>query len=343
MQGCLGSLFPMSRRANHTVIGLFVIGGLILAVGTLIFFGSFKFFSAYEEFICYFDEPVSGLDIGSPVKFRGVKIGSVKEIFLRFNQGDQIDHIPVVIQLDLAFLNSSLGVDVDIRDNDTFSKIISLGYRAKLVTESFITGLRYIEIDIVLDAEQPKLVQDKVIYKEIPTVPSLNAQLGQNVEEVFVRLGALDIPMINDELIRVLKNVREGLEEVDFGGVSELIKEASHSTSNFLESPELRETITAIRETVNEFQLLATKLNSRFDTVLAEAGETNEELQRMLKQVGDTTSKAEYLFSSESSFRYRIEDALAEVTEAAEAIRILVNYLERNPNSLLRGKSPKEN
>lgn len=312
-------------------------------MGTTIFFGSFKFFSDHEEFICYFDEPVSGLDIGSPVKFRGVKIGSVKEIFLRFNQEAQSEHIPVVIQLDLSVLNSSLGLDVDIRDDETFSKIIDLGYRAKLVTESFITGLRYIEIDVLLEGGQPKLVQKRVVYKEIPTVPSLNAQLGQSVEEVFVRLGALDIPMINDELIRVLKNAREGLEEVDFRGVSELIKEAGHSTSSFLESPELREAITAIRETVDEFRLLAIKLNSRFDTVLAEAGETNEELQRMLKQVGDATSKAEYMFSSESSFRYRIEDALVEVAEAAEAIRILVEYLERNPNSLLRGKSPVEN
>ena len=333
----------MTRRANYTVIGLFVVGGFILAVGTIIFFGSFRFLSDTEEFICYFDEPVSGLDVGSPVKFRGVGIGSVKKIFIRYNQGDDTDHIPVVIQLDLTLLNSSLGVDVDIRDEETFFEIIDLGYRAKLVTESFITGLKYIEIDMEVEAGRPSLVQEKVIYKEIPTVPSLTAQLGQSVEEVYVRLGALDIPTINDELIGALKNAREGLEEVDFGGVSESIKGAGYSASNLLDSPELRETIAAIREAVNEFRALAAKLNSRTDTVLAEAGETNEELQRMLKRVGDATAQVEHLLSSESSFRYRIEDTLAESKEAAKAIRMLVKYLERNPKSLLTGKSLPEN
>ncbi len=333
----------MSRKANYTVIGLFVVGGFILAVGTIIFLGSFKFLSELEEFICYFDEPVSGLDIGSPVKFRGVGIGSVKEIFIRYNQGDETDHIPVLIQLDLTLLNSSLGVDVDIRDEETFFEIIDLDYRAQLVTESFITGLKYIEIDIDVEADRPNLVQEKVIYKEIPTVPSLTAQLGQSMEEVFVRLGALDIPSINDELVGVLRRAREGLEEVDFGGISESVIGAGNSASELLDSPEVRETIAAIEDAVIEIRELAAKINSRIDTVLAEAGETNEELQRMLKRVGAATAQVEYLLSSESSFRFRIEDTLAELAEAAGSIRLLVEYLERNPKSLLTGKSPPEN
>ena len=327
----------MSKQASTTIIGVFVLGAIVLGIATVVFFGSFNF-GETGDFIVYFDEPVSGLGIGSPVKFRGVPIGKVVSIFIRYNQGEETDHIPVVIELDLTLLNSSLGVDVDIRDEETFIQIVNLGYRAQLVTESLITGLKYIEIDIEGDAGRPTFIQEKVIYKEFPTRPSLTAALGQTVEEVLFRLGSIDIQGINDELIGVLSRAREGLEEVDFAGINASIIRATDSVTELLGSEKIQKAIDTFDDTLEEYRKLAVKINSKVDPVLAEAEATNEELQTTLRQVADATEQIEFILSSESSFRYEMETALGELKEAAEAIRLLVEYIERNPRSLLTGR-----
>ena len=70
----------MSKRANPAMVGGFVLGGLALAVAGILFFGGGSFFSQTQRFVVYFDGSVNGLQVGSPVKFAGVEIGSVQRI-----------------------------------------------------------------------------------------------------------------------------------------------------------------------------------------------------------------------------------------------------------------------
>ena len=78
----------MSKPASKTLIGVFVLGALALAVIALVIFGSGKFFERRITYVMYFDGSVKGLNIGSPVVFRGVKIGSVKDIELKADVKD---------------------------------------------------------------------------------------------------------------------------------------------------------------------------------------------------------------------------------------------------------------
>jgi len=70
----------MSEKANYFKIGLFFLSGTILAVIALIILGEGTFFQKKVLLETYFKESVQGLDIGSPVKFRGVLIGNVEKI-----------------------------------------------------------------------------------------------------------------------------------------------------------------------------------------------------------------------------------------------------------------------
>ena len=329
----------MSKTASPLAVGIFVLGAGVLVVAGLIFFGSYKFFSQSLDVVCYFDEPVSGLDVGSPVKFRGVPVGTVKKIYIRFNQGDETDHIPVIIELDVTLLNSSLGVDIRIQDEETFAAIVNAGYRAQLVTTSFITGLRDIEIDIHEDAGFPRFFQVEKIYKELPTISSLTAALGQSLDEMLAQLANVDVQAINDNLIGVLKRAREGLDEMNFRRLNDSIAEAAEFARDLLQSPKVQEAMDNINSTLIEYEGLTQDIRGKIDPVLAKAKETNEQLQSTLQSVREVSAKVDLMLAPESTFRYQLDRSLLELEETLEAVRLLVESLERSPRSLLTGKA----
>ena len=75
----------MIRKVNKTVIGIFVVGALVLLMIAIVVFGSGELFKRTNKFILYFDGSVKGLSIGAPVTFRGVNIGTVKDISLIYD------------------------------------------------------------------------------------------------------------------------------------------------------------------------------------------------------------------------------------------------------------------
>ena len=90
----------MSKQANKTVIGVFVVVAIALVVLAVLILGSGKFFKQTLKAVCYFEGSVGGLNIGAPVVFRGVKIGSVTDVILRVDSTKLIFTIPVYIEIE---------------------------------------------------------------------------------------------------------------------------------------------------------------------------------------------------------------------------------------------------
>ena len=72
----------MSKKVSKTAIGAFVLGAIVLLVAGVLVLGAGKFFTKEHVYVTYFDGSVKGLNVGSPVMFRGVKVGEVKDITL---------------------------------------------------------------------------------------------------------------------------------------------------------------------------------------------------------------------------------------------------------------------
>ena len=89
----------MSKKANPTSIGIFIFIGLLLGVCGLLLFTSSKLFTPTAKFIIYFDNSLSGLNEGAPVKYRGVTIGSVSRVMIHYNQATNDSAMPVIIEL----------------------------------------------------------------------------------------------------------------------------------------------------------------------------------------------------------------------------------------------------
>ena len=70
----------MSRAANPSVIGAFVVGAVVLSVAAVVLFGSGRLFEKRNTFVLHFDHSVQGLEVGSPVIFQGGEIGTVTTV-----------------------------------------------------------------------------------------------------------------------------------------------------------------------------------------------------------------------------------------------------------------------
>ena len=106
----------MNKKISPTLIGAFVVGAVALIVIAILVFGSGRLFRQSRDFVLYFDNSVNGLRVGAPVKFKGVEVGSVKDIRLQLEQGKLINKIPVIIEIDLGKLTSR-GSSRDIAEN----------------------------------------------------------------------------------------------------------------------------------------------------------------------------------------------------------------------------------
>jgi paraquat-inducible protein B len=332
----------MSIKSNPTVIGIFVLGAMAVAVAGIILVGSVKMFSENEEYIIYFDESVSGLDIGSQVKFRGVPMGQVKDIYIRYNQIELSAHIPVLIEIEVSRLANKLGITVDITDDEEFFAQVSDGLRAQLVMESFITGLYYIDLSFIENAPPPDFIQEKIIYKEIPSVKSPFAEIGQSATEIIARLSTIDIEKINNKLVSLLESANDAIDDVNFKNISDSLIDATESIAELVNSENVQAVLGNLKSALAEIRKLSVKIEENIDPVLAGANGTNQEVQKTLISLRNTADRIEEALTPESSIRYEVERALSEMSAAAQSIQQLSDYLERNPRSLLTGKKMSE-
>ena len=138
----------MNKKISPTLIGAFVVGAVALLVIAVIAFGSGRLFRETKEFVLYFDGTVNGLHVGAPVKFKGVEIGSVKDILLQLDGDSEVNKIPVIIEIDLKKLTARGASGVLVEKQEAFQKaIVEQSLRAQLQTESMVTGVLYVGFD----------------------------------------------------------------------------------------------------------------------------------------------------------------------------------------------------
>src|SRR4051812_9204542 len=99
----------MSTPTNHWKLGLFVVVGVVMTLSTMAWLGARTLRKEVGRYYSYFDESVQGLEAGSPIKFRGVTIGSIAKIDI----ADDHRHVEVISELGKAEL-ARLGLDVAV-------------------------------------------------------------------------------------------------------------------------------------------------------------------------------------------------------------------------------------
>lgn len=334
----------MSKKANPAAIGIFVVGAIVLAVVAILMFGSGRFFSKTEPFILYCEGSVNGLDVGAPVKFKGVKIGQVSRMYIRHNQIDESISIPVIIEIDTSRLQDTLGVNNNLSDPDEFHKQISLGLRARLQQASFVTGLLYVELDYYPNASPPDYVQrpDNRLYLEIPTISSEFTEVFATVANIVNKVESIDFEEINHRIKAILFKLENGIDAIEFQTINQELAGTLENARLILSNPEINEIITTLNATLADGRTTLHKLDAQIEPLMLEVETTTAQVRDTLatyKRVGDSVDD---LLQPNAAMMIQVEDALQEMSDAARSIRLLAEFIEQNPSAFLTGKKATE-
>jgi paraquat-inducible protein B len=337
----------MSKRISPTIVGTFFLGALALAIAAIALFGSGALFADRRNYVLYFEGSVAGLQLGSPVTYRGVRVGSVTDIRLILDADALVALIPVYIQLEPERIELSAG---RADDRVMMPALIEKGLRGQLVSTSFVTG--QLAVDLQFHPGTPaKLVGAERTRIEIPTVPSRMAELTRKLEQLPLEelissgVDALQgiktlverpelASAIGDagQMMVELKTVisRIGPDVAAAAGdmriaMAEIASAAGKADQQIVPlSQEAQGALRQVRESV-------TKLEVALNSTLARAGP-------MLTEIAQAADSVEKLTTPQSRLIVELLATLREFQTGARSIKTLADTLDRNPEALLRGK-----
>ncbi len=335
----------MSQRVSPTLIGLFVVGALALGVVGVGAFGSGQFFEQRTTFISYFDESVNGLDVGAPVKFKGVPIGEVTDINLRVDLENETFQVPVQYAINLDPVTDTTGARLNLDDPALLRDQIEDGLRAQLQLESIVTGKLYVELTYISDPDSAVYAQDPPSRLSIPTELSPLAKLGEGASGLVTNLRQFDVTQINENLVTFLVNANDKLEALDAEAINRSALSTIESVREVVESKEVRTALQdmpkateRLRVTIKDAQALIQRLDRGVEPTADELEKTSRQLRATLKRMRRTMDEVDQTLSPNSGIGYQMNEALSNLSEATEALRVLVQSLERNPSMFLRGR-----
>jgi paraquat-inducible protein B len=316
----------MSKKASPTSIGLFVVIGVALGVAGVIIFSSGRLFSKTEEFVLYFDSSLKGLDPGAPVKFRGVTIGSVREVLIAHDQSPNDYSMPVIIEIDERLLQDKSDRKVDLASKERFQRMVRVGLRGKLDAASLVTGLLYVELEIMRNAPPAVFHQLSKEYQEIPTAPT-------QIQELLSHLAHVDVRGLFDKANALLSRLDTSLSELNVRDINSGVTNLLTSADRVVTSPDLTNSFIALKRTLDDAGRLLRKIDGRVDPLADSATNTLADLRRTLQDVSGA-------LAPEGPLRVDLTMTLDQFADAARAIADLAEFLQRHPNALLAGRKP---
>lgn len=333
------------NKPSPKIIGAFVTAALLLMVGMVMFLGSSSLLSQSTRFILFFDQSVNGLNVGSKVKFRGVPVGSVERIMIRAEGQDPASTaIPVVIKIDRTRLANDLGLDNETFDLSFIKDSIERGLVAELSLESFITGQLFVELSFNTgrgSGSEAHLIEQSEMM-EIPTLSSSLDEITDDAADIIAALSAVDLERLVENVNRVLENTAEVLAGIDSKEISRSMVGAADSVTAFVESGELSRTLKSAQVALNDISETTRTFNLEKGPLAEKLEVWTSSLTASLDELQQLTSKTGRMLAPDGSLRYELETMLRELSRASRSIRMLADYLEENPNSILTGRPAPE-
>ena len=261
-----------------------------------------------DRYVLVFNQSVRGLQPGAPVDFRGIVVGEVATIHTQYDAETQKISLPVEILIYPERFTSRLrgGAPKSGRlgkDGKFVAGLVERGLRAQLRTGSLLTGQLYVALDFFPDAPRAK-VDFAQAPPELPTTPSTLEDLQATLVSLANKLERVPLEAMATDLSQTLKTIDALVKRLD----SEIAPEARAALA------EGRQTLIEMRKT------------------LSEATKTMNDASR-------TFANAEKSLAPDSALFGELQDAAREFARTAQSLRTLADYLERNPQALIRGKS----
>jgi paraquat-inducible protein B len=313
----------VSKQVNKTLIGGFVVGAIVLLVAALVIFGSGEFFKSRPKCVMYFDTSVKGLNVGSPVNFRGVPIGAVTDVQLQLNVKDLNVKIPVFVEL----YPERISVIGGERDLKNLPRLIEKGLRAQLKMQSLITGQLMIELDFYNNKPAVYAGDGKTV--EIPTIPS-------SLEELTRTLANVPFDKIAEKLTNSIEGIERIVNSPELGSTLKSLDAAIKDIQSLVRNVDEK-----IGPLTKEYGALATNANEELDKVSSAVAKMLDAAEKASDQANRLMVKTADVTSANSPVVYELTRSLEDLSSAARSLRTMSDTIAQHPESLLYGKGGK--
>ncbi len=348
----------MASKVNYFKIGVFVISSIVVLIIFTIALGLGSLGKTKLRFETYIDESVQGLNVGSPVKHRGVQVGRVEDITFVPRVYDLTDsslkynrYVLVVIAADDNNFNSSKS---DSDPLNILDRLIEKGLRIRLTTQA-LTGIAYLEVDYFNPAEYPPLeIEWDPRYKYIPSAGSALGSFTNSLEQTFKQIASVDFVEVVKNFNDLLVSINSTMQDAK---IVALVEELRQTNSD------IKDVVSKAATAINDADVkgLSDKLSNLLDsfntsaTVATETisgfKDTNTLIQDMLRESSDTTTTIPELIRSLDNLVSQVNNLVAENRTDIESIVNKLDYmatdlidfsstLKQNPSILLFSKQP---
>jgi phospholipid/cholesterol/gamma-HCH transport system substrate-binding protein/paraquat-inducible protein B len=344
----------MEENKRYVRLGLFVFLTVLILAAVLFILGGRSLFEPTFTFETYFNESVAGLEIGAPVRYRGVPLGQVTEIVTAAAayQPDvpleQRNYPYIVVRAKLS--GSRPQVEQWQREVE---KLVARGLRAQTQLAG-ITGQQYLALDLLDPKKYPPLpVGWTPKYSYVPSAPSLTGEIVANAQEFLASLNKAEIQELGqnlNKLIVTLEKKAEDLPVADLSGKAEKALDNANATieqiNRILAEAPIRKTLDSIASASARLDdlLAAPGLKQTVDNAAAFSGRLRKladegELDRLVKHFSDTAERLDAMIGDN---QYDVRVIVQDLRTTADNLRVLSEHLKRYPAGALIGGPPEK-
>ncbi|YCM45508.1 MlaD family protein [Verrucomicrobiaceae bacterium 227] len=271
------------------------------------------------EMLILIDESLRGLSVGSPVEYRGLKIGRVGRISYDLVKGADIEKIPVLLQLDDRLMAAHFPPSILDEGQGGLKKALLKGLKASLKSGNLLTGQMYVDLDY---------------YPDSPTVAELA------VEGDYVILPTIHTGL--NGLQDKISNLLDKLNEMDLDGLIAKIQNTSDEATETLSSINLA--MTSKKGVVADAQTTLQEMTATMKSIndLLDADDTKQipaDLRKTLASINESLKP----LSNDGAIYGDLKRTMEELRHAVRSIDKMAGEISDKPNSLLFGKDPSSN
>jgi paraquat-inducible protein B len=263
-------------------------------------------------YVTYFTGPVRGLVAGTPVFMKGIEVGHVREVRLRYVPQTASLETPVTFEVDPRLLQlpmTSTREDLRAEMNGALAKLVNKGMRATLSTSLVLPGASGISLENIARPGTGRLVTEA----DPPIVPS--ASSSSSIE------GALGS----------LNRIAARIENLPIEDIAGHLRSTSERIDALVHDPALDESLHRMNAAMADIQKISATTRENVGPIISS-------LRNAAASAEQAASRAQQLLATAPRQNYDLGNMVKELTRAAEAVRGLASYLEENPDALLKGR-----
>ncbi|HTO61405.1 MAG TPA: MlaD family protein [Bradyrhizobium sp.] len=336
----------MDEGKRYVRLGVFVVTSLCVMAAVLFLVGGRKLFQPTFTFETYFNGSVSGLELGSPVRFRGVPLGQVSEILTSAATYER--NVPLDKRREYVVVRAKVNFSADEAEQlgRDAVQLVKRGLRAQTQLAG-LTGQQYLAIDFLDAAKYPPLeFQWEPKYTYVPSAPSLTGEIITNVQAFLSSLNEADVKTLARNVNALVVNLDRKVTDTP---IAELVGNANATVvriDRILAAAPIDHALHKIDSAAARFDdLLADPgLKQTVDNAAAVSGRLRNlaesgALDRMIKHIDGTAERLDALIGDN---QYDVRVIVQNLRVTADNLRVLSENLKRNPAGVLLGGPPEK-